>query len=245
MPNSYFQFKEFRVEQQHAGMKVTTDGCLFGGWVADEIRQSKEPKRILDIGAGTGLLSLMLAQVTTNTEITAVEINEVVFNEAKYNCAQSPWSHRLQCVHTPIQKLKDVAYDLIICNPPFFKDSQQGMSSDKNQAVHSNDLSAQDLLNQALRLLDKDGSLYLLYPEREMNAFIQAAAKAGLYPIHQVFVRNQKDQQVFRMMTRFGLIETEMETSELIIRNIDRKYTPESWELLKDYYLDYNNPHSK
>ncbi|WP_420578641.1 tRNA1(Val) (adenine(37)-N6)-methyltransferase [Ekhidna sp.] len=243
MPNTHFQFRQFRIEQAQSGMKVTSDGCLFGGWVASEIRKYGEPKRILDIGAGTGLLSLMLAQVTEDAEITAVEINESAFNEARHNFEQSPWSDRMQCLHTPIQELKGEKYDLIICNPPFFKDSQQGVNTDKNQAVHSNDLHVEDLLNQVLRLLDKDGSFYLLYPEREMKEFTKASKGKGLFPNQKVIVRNQKDQPVFRVMARFRFEEMKAITSELIIRNANRKYTPEScWELLKGYYLEYNDP---
>lgn len=242
MPNSYFQFKQFRIEQAQAGMKVTTDGCLFGGWVANEIRNTGEPKRILDIGAGTGLLSLMLAQVTHESKITAVEINEAAFMEAKHNFERSLWSDRLRCFHAPIQELTDETYDLIICNPPFFKDSQQGTNENKNQAVHSGTLDANDLLEQTLRLLDPDGSCCILYPEREMDVFIRLASKKRLFPDHRIIVKNQKNQPVFREMTRFNLNHTEVKTDELIIRNADRKYTPESWELLKGYYLEYNDP---
>lgn len=242
MPNTYFQFRQFRIEQAQSGMKVTTDGCLFGGWVASEIRKYGEPKRILDIGAGTGLLSLMLAQVTEAAEIAAVEINESAFKEAKHNLEQSPWSDRMHCLHTPIQEFEDEQYDLIICNPPFFTDSQQGVNINKNQAVHSNDLCAEYLLNQVLRLLDINGSFYLLYPEREMQVFTKAAKDKRLFPNQKVIVRNQKDQPVFRVMARFRFEEMKATTSELIIRNANRKYTPESWELLKVYYLEYNDP---
>jgi tRNA1Val (adenine37-N6)-methyltransferase len=242
MPNTYFQFKQFRIEQAQSGMKVTTDGCLFGGWVANEVRKADEPKRILDIGAGTGLLSLMIAQVTKDANITAVEINKAAFIEATQNFKQSPWADRLECVHTPIQELKDEKFDLIICNPPFFKDSKQGLNTDKNQALHSNNLDVKNLLDHAVRLLNPDGSFYLLYPEREMNEFRKMAEEQGLFINHEVIVRNQKDQPVFRVMARYSTLKNEITTNELIIRNTDRKYTLEGWALLKDYYLEYNAP---
>ncbi|WP_424961215.1 tRNA1(Val) (adenine(37)-N6)-methyltransferase [Ekhidna sp.] len=243
MPNTYFQFKQFRIEQAQSGMKVTTDGCLFGGWVAEEIqKETTEPKRILDIGAGTGLLSLMLAQVTVKGEIMALEINEAACKEAIHNFHHSPWGERLQCRHTSLQNFNGDNYGLIICNPPFFKGSQQGADRNKNQAVHSNSLDAEELLDHVIRLLDPNGSLYLLYPEREMEAFRQMALTKGLYPIHQVIVRNQIDQSIFRVMARFSFEEVKAITSELIIRKANRKYTTESWKLLKEYYLEYNNP---
>ncbi|MEQ6165737.1 methyltransferase [Ekhidna sp. MALMAid0563] len=243
MPNTYFQFKQFRIEQVQSGMKVTTDGCLFGGWVAAEIQKTIEPGRILDIGAGTGLLSLMLAQVTEKTKITALEINEAACKEAKHNFQHSPWKERLQCKHTSLQNFDTGKYDLIICNPPFFKGSQEGANTNKNQAVHSSSLDAEELLDHVIRLLDPNGSLYLLYPEREMETFKQMALTKGLYPIHQVIVRNQKDCSVFRLMNHFQLKEARESISELIIRSSNRKYTKKSWNLLKDYYLEYNNPH--
>ncbi|MEQ8906511.1 methyltransferase [Ekhidna sp.] len=243
MPNSYFQFKQFRIEQGRSGMKVTTDGCLFGGWVANEVQRADEPTRILDIGAGTGLLSLMLAQVTKESQIDAIEINKNAYQEATQNFKDSKWSDRLFCYQTSIQDFQaDQKYNLIICNPPFFKDSQEGDNVNKNQALHSSSLDATDLLNHIIRLLDSNGCCYLLYPEREMKAFKRMALTKGLFPARQMIVRNQKDHPVFRVMTHFSLLEKKETTSELNIRNADRKYTKESWELLKDYYLAYNSP---
>lgn len=242
MPNNYFQFKQFRIEQAQSGMKVTTDGCLFGGWVAGEIQKSKEPKHILDIGSGTGLLSLMLAQVTKNTKITAVEINRAAFQEAKCNFQQSSWTSRLRGLHTSLQDFEGGKFDLIICNPPFFKDSQEGFDSNKNQAVHSSNLNTEELLDHVIRLLDPNGSLYLLYPEREMNAFKQMALSKALFPIQQVIVRNQIDHPVFRMMSRFSFSDEKAKLAELIIRHDNRKYTTETWNLLKNYLLEYNSP---
>ena len=242
MPNSYFQFKQFRIDQEKSGMKVTTDGCLFGGWVADEIRKSKEPKRILDIGAGTGLLSLMLAQATNHSVINAVEINESAFHEATLNFQKSPWADRLKCIQMPIQELTDEPNNLIICNPPFFKNSQTGKNADKNQAIHSSSLSIQDLSAHTSRLLNKTGKLYLLYPEWEMNEFTMVAKVNGLYPNEEVIVRNVKDGSIFRIMKMFSKTESVVKSSELIIRKEDRRYTNETWVLLKDYYLEYNAP---
>ncbi|WP_179213445.1 tRNA1(Val) (adenine(37)-N6)-methyltransferase [Ekhidna lutea] len=244
MPNTYFQFKQFRIEQAQSGMKVTTDGCLFGGWVASEIQKfKKEPSQILDIGTGTGLLSLMLAQVSELSRIDTVEINEQAFGEATQNFKESKWSDRLSGHQTSIQDFQtDEKYDLIICNPPFFKNSKQGADSGKNQALHSSSLEAEDLLDHAIRLLDPDGSFYLIYPEQEMKAFKTMALTKELFPIRQVIVRNQKNHPVFRVMTHFRFSKGQESTTEMIIRDSDRKYTKESWELLKDYYLAYNSP---
>lgn len=224
-------------------MKVTTDGCLFGGWVADELKKYNEPSRILDIGAGTGLLSLMLAQATETSQIDAVEINSSAHQEAAENFKKSPWKNRLTCHKSAIQNFQtDVKYDLIICNPPFFKGSKKGVDTNKNQAVHSDSLKADALLDLIIQLLSPNGSLYLLYPQREMEAFKRMALAKGLFPNHRVTVRNQNDHPVFRVMAHFSKIKKKSSTTELIIRNADRKYTKESWELLKDYLLAYNAP---
>lgn len=246
MSNSYFQFKQFRIEQAQSGMKVTTDGCLFGGWVASEIGKSVEPKRILDIGAGTGLLSLMIAQVTKDANITAVEINKAAFIEATQNFKQSPWADRLECVHTPIQELKDEKFDLIICNPPFFKGSQVGLDVDKNQALHSNSLGVKDLLDHAVRLLNPDGSFYLLYPEREMNEFFKLAQQNELLLQHKVNIRNQGGSGIFRIIASYSLEnKTIPKISEIIISDSDRQYTSDTWKLLSPYYQEYNAPTEK
>lgn len=242
MANTYFQFKQFRIDQENSGMKVTTDGCLFGSWVASELKKN-DPERILDIGAGTGLLSLMLAQKTTHAKIDAVEINEQAYGEATQNFKESEWNNRLTCHHIPIQDFQPSdKYDLIICNPPFFKGSQQGLSQNKNQAVHSNSLSIQDLVAHTFQLLDQNGMIYLLFPEREMNEFIEKAKARSLYMTDSILVRNKIDQPVFRVMCQFSFIKKEEKHSELIIRHDNRKYTNESWNLLKDYLMEYNAP---
>ncbi|MEO9485536.1 MAG: methyltransferase [Ekhidna sp.] len=245
MPNTHFQFKEFRVEQARSGMKVTTDGCLFGAWVAKEIAELKsEPKRILDIGTGTGLLSLMLAQASAFSKIDAIEINAEAFQEASANFSASAWNQRLQCRHLSIQKFSEQPYDIIICNPPFFQGSQLGNESNKNDAVHSTFLSAADLLESIRRLLAKDGIFYLLYPEREMDQFIDLSKKSELFLNQIVTVKNRSDESVFRKVAQFGFQIKDCEQRELAIRREDHKYTDGFWDLIKDYYLEYNNPNA-
>ena len=176
MPNAYFQFQQFKIDQAKSGMKVTTDACLFGAWVASEISRQDDPNRILDIGTGTGLLSLMLAQRTKHSIIDAVEINELAFEEAQSNFKQSDWKERLNVYQSAIQNfVSDHKYDIIISNPPFFAQSQKGLSESKNQALHASDLLAEELLISIGKFLTENGSFYLLFPEREMDQFIELA----------------------------------------------------------------------
>ncbi len=245
MSNTYFQFKQFRVDQELSGMKVTTDACLFGGWVVQTLKKSIEPKQVLDIGTGTGLLSLMVAQATNTSHFTAIEINEDAYKEASFNFKNSPWSERLTCIHTSIQAFETKKkFDCIICNPPFFHNSQKGENLNKNQALHSGDLTTQDLLSAVCRLLHPEGHFYLLLPEHEMNAFIELANSAGLFTYQVVVVRNIPGAPAFRKIGVFSFKKSMAQEGEIIIRTSDRRYTSASWNLLKSYYLEYNNPKS-
>lgn len=242
MPNHYFQFQKFRIDQQQSGMKVTTDACLFGAWVASEIKTIEEPKHILDIGTGTGLLSLMLAQVTNKSLIESVEINDHAFEEAHLNFKQSNWNDRLKVHHTAIQDYKaKYQYDLIIANPPFFTQSQKGFLANKNQALHATNISMEELLVAAQSLIADNGCFYLLYPEKEMKQFIDLA-KERFYLKKLVTVRNKTDGAVFRYLAAFQLQKEETVKEEIIIKRPDGKYTDPFWKLLKMYYLEYNNP---
>lgn len=247
MPNSYFQFRQFKVDQTVSGMKVTTDACLFGAWVAREIKsREKEPQRILDIGAGTGLLSLMLAQVTTDTQIDAVEFNEQAFKEAKANFLDSEWNERLWCYHTPIQEYdQDYKYDLIICNPPFFSNSKKGEQDCKNEAIHATNLPMEDLIDAIKKRLSESGLAYILYPEYEMNRLIALTESKALQQNDRIIVRNKNNDSVFRIMVSFSLNRRKKKEDEIVIREPNGKYTDSFWELLKDYYLPYNDPNIK
>lgn len=238
MPNTYFQFKQFRINQEQSGMKVTTEGCLFGAWAAQRIISKKvEPRRILDVGTGTGLLSLMLAQVTHRTTIEAIEINELAFQEASSNFSNSKWNNRLSCTHVKLQEYNDEPYDMIICNPPFFRKNQLGNISNKNQAIHNDDLSMEDLSLCIARLLAKNGVAYVIYPEWEMNAFVRWMEKQTIYMHGKLDVKNKLDGDVFRVIGRFKHGEKSMQTGQLIIRNKNGAYTDQFAKLVDPYYL--------
>lgn len=243
MPNSYFQFKKFRIDQTHSGMKVTTDACLFGAWCATEIsKSSSKTGHLLDIGTGTGLLSLMVAQKNNKIAIDAIEINSDAYKESTLNFESSPWSDRIICKNTSLQDYKSKPYDHIICNPPFFEGSQSGNNTNKNQAIHSNSLSQQDLIKSVVKLLQDDGYFYLLYPEREMNSFIELSKSHNLFINNIVTVRNTKQNSVFRSMAIFRKTKGKASGSEIFIRTAKNQYTENFWKLLSPYYLEYNAP---
>ncbi|MGN6568280.1 MAG: tRNA1(Val) (adenine(37)-N6)-methyltransferase, partial [Flavipsychrobacter sp.] len=143
MSNQYFQFKQFRIEQDKCAMKVSTDACIQGAWtpIHDHVRH------VLDIGTGTGLLSLMLAQRDPRMHIDAVELDEQAATQAKENIVSSPFSERIDIIHGDAKEYQaNQQYDLIICNPPFFQNSLLGDNSKRNTARHTLSFSYEDLL---------------------------------------------------------------------------------------------------
>ena len=238
MPNTYFQFKQFRIEQALSGMKVTTDGCLFGAWVADWIKKQKDqPGRILDVGTGTGLLTLMLAQVTKNCRIDAIEINRAAYEEAKENFSNSPWADRLGIFHTSVQQFEtNQPYDLIICNPPFFKDNLKGRMSDKNQAIHSDSLPVEELAAGINRSLAENGVAFVMYPEWEATAFA-GQMKLGWHLQQKLTVFHREGAKPLRVITAFGKKQSQTNETSLIIRETEGSYSKDFSRLLDSYYL--------
>lgn len=234
MPNSFFQFKQFRIEQAKAGMKVTTDGCFFGASIVPY-----ENARILDIGSGTGLLSLMLAQRTETSTFEAIEIDENTFLQTQENFLNSPWSQRLSVTHTSLQEfVTDVQFDQIICNPPFFKDNFKGDSSQKNKAIHNDFLPFRELAKNASLLLSPKGEFWVMLPQYEMRLFIEEAAKWNLNPYSHIVLRNQKDGPVFRDIVEFCLEKRDHRMEQdTYIKNNDGKYSDGFIASLKDFYL--------
>jgi len=236
MANTYFQFKKFRVSQAKSGMKVTTDGCLFGAWTADLIASTRVD-RILDMGSGTGLLSLMLAQ-KTEAQIDAIEADKNAFFESVDNVSASPWNHRIKCYHMNADAFTPTdPYDVIICNPPFFTDSLQGQRAAKNRAIHTLDLTPSLLAQKTTQWLSPKGQAFVMYPEREMNAFLKAVRPLNLFPHRLVKVYNNPQSVVFRCMACLSSCPCEMRTEKLKIREENGTYSPAFRYLLDKYYL--------
>lgn len=244
MPNTYFQFKEFKVEMAKSGLKVTTDACLFGAWIAEELQKTNPTYfSALDIGTGTGLLSLMVVQKNPKASIHAVEKVALAAEEASMNFRNSAWRGQLSCLHQSIQKSStDQKFDVILSNPPFFNNHFRGKNAGKNTALHDESLPMNELIKAVDNLMVPDGKFFVLYPEREMKLLEKTAAASSLHLNHQVEVRNKPAADVFRVMACFSRKKEQKKLSEIWIKNSKGKYTREFWELLSPYYLDYNNP---
>lgn len=233
MANSYFQFKKFRIEQAKAGMKVTTDACYMGSAIP------LFGQRILDIGAGTGLLTLMTAQRTQDSLIDAIEIDQDAYLQAQENIGHSSWADRINIHHTSLQNFKpDQPYDQIICNPPFFKANQKGQSAQKNKALHNDLLPFDELAKHAAELLSEKGSFWVMYPATEMTEFILEAQKAGLHQHSRLILRNKAHGPIFRTIVEFSLAEKdERQTSDSYIKEADGSYSDHFIAQLKAFYL--------
>lgn len=241
MPNNYFQFKQFTIHQDRCAMKVCTDACLFGGWIGGRVDSwemtddRREERRVLDIGAGTGLLSLMLAQ-KVNAFIDAIEINADAALQAAENFNASPWSERLAIHHQPIQEWAETNYDLIISNPPFFEQDLKSPNTERNLALHDTGLTLEILWLQVVKCLHSAGQFAILLPAHRLADCISLATKHEFYLWEEVQVHQTEKHSPFRVMLWFGRNEIETKRSSMVIKE-NGVYTDRFCELLKDYYL--------
>lgn len=237
MSNQYFRFKQFIVCQDKSAMKVTTDACLFGAWLAVVLKESTG--RFLDIGAGTGLLSLMVAQ-KNQSHIDAVELDEPAFRQALENTGRSPWADRISVFHTAAQLFEpELKYDVIFSNPPFYQKDLRSPDQQRNVALHSKHLVLDELLLTVNRLLKPDGYFAVLLPPKRNAELEKMAADFSLHIVLKTAVRPTANHQVFRYMylMREGVANNDHEIDEIIIREDSGHYTDKFFSLLEDYYL--------
>jgi tRNA1Val (adenine37-N6)-methyltransferase len=237
MSNTYFQFKQFTIHQERCAMKVCTDACLFGAWVSEKVGSWQlTVGSILDIGTGTGLLSLMLAQ-KTNAHIDSIELDEHAAEQAAENFEASSWKERLQVITGDARILHlGKKYDLIISNPPFFEHDLKSTDVQRNLALHSEELSLAELLAVIKKNISEHGKFAVLLPYHRKDAFEKLAVTEGFFLEEAVSVKQTPNHAYFRVMFLFSTAEVPVKRSDLIIREEDQ-YTPEFSALLKDYYL--------
>lgn len=236
MPNNYFQFKQFTVFQDKCAMKVCTDACLFGAVLPSNSFTGEF--KVLDIGTGTGLLSLMYAQKNPQAIIDAIEIDNAAAGQARDNFSSSPWAKRLHITNTDVLDLPaEKKYDHIFSNPPFFEDDLHSPDAGKNNAKHDTALSLVQLLETVNRLLNNEGSFAVLLPFKRLDYFIEEALKYDLHLSQQILVKQTPAHDFFRVILFFGRIMNRVSDKEIIIKDKNGKYTTAFAEVLKDYYL--------
>lgn len=230
-----FRFKQFAVIQENSAMKVCTDSCLFGALI-----RSEQPVHALDIGTGTGLLSLMLAQRYPALVIDAVEIDRGSATDAEYNFRNSSFGDRIQLHGCSIQdfaKETRQTYDLIFCNPPFYENRLKSPDKLKNIAHHAAELSFRELATISARLLSDTGVVWILLPPFEMAKFTTEAATARLGMADRYVIRQKAGKPVFREVASFSRQASGNPVSREIIIYENDKYSSIFAALLRDYYL--------
>jgi tRNA1Val (adenine37-N6)-methyltransferase len=264
--NTYFQFKQFIVHQEQTAMKVCTDACLFGAWVANDISilnndSQKTINSIVDIGTGTGLLSLMLAQATSTqtnpAKITGIEIEPNAASEAETNFKASPWNDRIELIQDSVQNFTKThftstsinssdktssveKFDCVITNPPFFEGDLHSPDAQKNLASHSTALPWDTLMKEVKQLLNEDGYYYVLVPALRAYTMQKLASQNELQLMEEIVVYNAAKQKPFRVIQKYinsSALTHDIKRSNFIIKNENNEYTKEFIKLLAPYYL--------
>jgi len=237
MPNDYFKFKQFTIHQDKCAMKVGTDGVLLGAWTDCENATS-----VLDIGTGTALISLMIAQRST-ANIDAVEIDDEACRQATENIGKSPWKDRVEVFNQSFQdftKSTEKKYDLIVSNPPYFQNSLFTPDKKRTNARHNSNLKLEDLIQGSVKLLSENGALSIILPYLEGNMFILKASEMGLYCIRQTNVLPKPNREPKRLLLEFMKTKKPLVEQEIIIELGKRhEYSDAYKNLTKIFYLAF------
>lgn len=234
-----FRFKEFEIHQDKTAMKVGTDGVLLGAWCS----LNDEPESILDVGSGTGLIALMLAQRSDAETIDAVELDDSAYEQTVENFERSDWADRLFCYHSSFhefaQEMGEEAeeYDLIISNPPFYTDTFETEDDSRNKARFTSSLSFEDLIQGANQLLSPSGRFATIIPYKEEQTFINLAKESNWFVARVCRVRGTETSEIKRSLLEFSLQESESVEEELTIEISRHQYTDKYKELTRDFYL--------
>ncbi|WP_431133656.1 tRNA1(Val) (adenine(37)-N6)-methyltransferase [Psychroserpens mesophilus] len=231
-----FQFKQFTVQQDQCAMKIGTDSVLLGTWVSLE----RNPISVLDIGAGTGILSLILAQRSHAQTIEALEIDDKAYEQCVDNFEQSPWNDRLFCYHASLEEFADEiddTYDLIICNPPFYAENYKTENSKRDLARFQDAMPFEHLLESVVALLSKEGLFSVIIPFSEEEKFTVLAAEFAIFPKRITHVKGSPSAAIKRSLIEFSFSKSDIINSELIIETARHHYTENYINLTKDFYL--------
>lgn len=235
MGNSYFKFKKFTIYHDRCAMKVGTDGVLLGAWAS-----ANEPKRILDIGTGTGLIALQLAQRYPTSQITGIEIDSEAASQASENSSASPWASRIEIVCQDFLQYKsDKKFNLIVSNPPYFVDSLKCPDEQRNLARHAQGLSYELLFKHASQLLDIEGNFCVIIPAEVEMHVIECAAMHLLYPCQRLCMYNKPQAPLRRVLINFTHRLATCMNEHLYIRKEDNNYSDEYKKLTGNFYLNF------
>lgn len=236
MSNNFFKFKQFTVFQDQCAMKVGTDGVLLGAW-----SNVSGCVNVLDIGTGTGLIALMIAQRNAKVIIDAIDIEENCIKQAQQNIAQSPFVHRIDAQQKTFQYLvqqTDKKYDLIVSNPPYFQNALKSPSVSRSYARHTDTLSFYEIISEGATLLTQNGSIALVLPYEFKQAVLTHAVTVNLYAHRITNVSPVVQKPPKRLLVEFGKREIECIENNLTIEHSRHHYTEDFKVLTNDFYLD-------
>lgn len=232
-----FTFKQFAIEQDRCAMKIGTDGVLLGAWAPID----NHPFSILDIGTGTGIIALMLAQRSAAQQIDALEIDEAAYEQATDNFENSPWNDRLFCFHAGLDEFieePEEEYDLIVSNPPFYSEDYKTENESRDLARFQDAMPFEQLLEAADLLLSEHGIFTVIIPFKEEENFIALANEFELYPLKITRAKGTPTTEIKRSLLAFSRNETtDLPIDELVIETARHVYTQEYIGLTKDFYL--------
>ncbi|WP_462223708.1 tRNA1(Val) (adenine(37)-N6)-methyltransferase [Flavobacterium sp.] len=232
-----FTFKQFSIQQDRCAMKIGTDAVLLGAWCPID----NSPFSVLDIGAGTGILSLMLAQRSNAEQIDAIEIDEEAYEQCVENFEASPWSDRLFCFHAGLDEFVDEPedeYDIIISNPPFYSENYKTDNDSRDLARFQDALPFEELVDAAQLLLSENGIFAVIIPFKEEERFIDLCAEAELFPVKVTRVKGSHTTPIVRSLLAFKRYELPvLEADELVIEINRHEYTDDYIDLTKAFYL--------
>lgn len=235
MPNPFFHFKQFTVYHDRCAMKVGTDGVLLGAWT-----DISDVKTALDIGTGTGLISLMIAQRNRNITIDAIDIEINAIAQAKDNIKNSPFADQIKCTQCSVQEFAEKyekKYDIIVSNPPFFTESLKSPDNQRSLARHDDTLSINDLLKASAKLLNNNGKLSLIYPYEYKRVILDIAKLNNLFINKATNVYPTSSPQPKRILLEISKNQTSIQENSLTIEESRHIYSDEFTELVKDFYL--------
>lgn len=234
---STFNFKQFSVQQNKCAMKIGTDSVLLGAWCPID----NNPFSVLDIGAGTGVLSLMLAQRSHAEQIDALEIDEDAYEQCVENFEASPWSDRLFCFHAGLDEFieePEDEYDIIISNPPFYSEDYKTDNSQRDLARFQDAMPFEELVEAADLLLSENGIFAVIIPYKEEERFIDLCAEVELFPVKVTRVKGSHTTPIIRSLLAFKRYELSVLTVDELVIEINRhEYTDDYINLTKDFYL--------
>ncbi len=235
MSNSWFKFKQFFIDQDRCAMKISTDAVLLGA-----LAQAENMSHILDIGTGTGVIALMLAQRFQEASIHAVEIDPAAAEQAGENFANSPFASRLSVSEGRLQDFsRKEKYDLIVSNPPYFPAHLKSSNPLRNKALHTDDLSFNELIEKTVKLLTDEGRLWVILPPRQMQDFEKIAGNTGIFPVRKYTVQDAPEKRVIREIADFSFKRGELTHEAILIKDGKGGFHHTYTELVSGFLLNH------